>query len=163
MLRSAFGCCHLAMIMTNCPKCGTWLMASEVAVASGYLRCGVCTLVYPVPVLKPVGGLSKLGGFGKWTVAGAISVGILVSIARLWRGDHSPGVPIKHALSLSARPLAPLAATLAIEPAVGDWRSEYGNGDTRLFGIGQDWGALMVRQRTWQQGERQQLEGLKDR
>jgi hypothetical protein len=151
------------MIIMTCPKCGTWVMASEVTAAGGYLRCGVCALVYPVPVLKSIWGASKLGRFAKWAVAGVTLIGILVSLSKLWPEDNSPWEQIEQALSPSAAPLAPEAATIAPESAVGGWRSAQGAGDAGLFGTGDEWGALMARQRIWQQGGEQQLEGREDR
>ena len=151
------------MIIMTCPKCGAWMMASEVTAASGYLRCGVCALVYPVPVLKRYWEASKLGRFWKWAVAAVTLVGILVSIARLRPEDHSPWVLIEQALPPSATPLAPEAATIAPESAVGGWRSAQGTGDTSLLGFGEERGALTERQRIWQQGAEQQLEGPEDR
>ena len=76
------------MIFMNCPKCGAWLAASEVVAAPGYLQCAVCAYVYPAPVLEPVGRSSKLRRFWKSAVAGAILVGILVPVPKLWTGNR---------------------------------------------------------------------------
>ena len=150
------------MIFMNCPKCGAWLAASEVVAAPGYLQCAVCAYVYPAPVLEPVGRWSKLRRFRKWAVAGAILVGILVSVSRLWTGNRSPGVSIEQALSPSAASLVPETETVAPEPEVGGWPGAHENGDASLLGSGEEGGALMVRQEIGQRRGSPQSERPED-
>jgi hypothetical protein len=143
----------------TCPKCGAWMVASELAAATGFLRCGVCTHIYLLPTRYRFGRASRLARFATSAVVGAVLVGILVSITRVWLGDYWPGLSIKQALPPSVAPLVPEGTTFPPESDMGVWHSENGPADASFIGGGQEGDAQMARQRNWQPGGLQQLDG----
>ncbi len=146
----------LSMMLLNCPTCGAWVVPSEIAEASGYVRCGVCAHIYPLAALNRLSG-RKLVRYLGFAAGGA---GLVITLAILCQGlagHHPAGEPAVQALFPGPAQSAFEPEAVAVEPAFGGWQSAHGIGGASLFGAGTEGGAVMAPQNIWLQRDWQQL------